>query len=155
MKRYHLISLAVILSVYFLFTSGILFEAAQVKDIARFQTPYNVALSGWRIDLYGNWTEDDVKVRKWLEGSDIPALYSDFYGVIFLQELISYEKDVYFIPEDFEIPVGSIVFLRSWTNTHQELCFWTGSGTRKSVPFGGYEGSVVYQSGDSKVIKAE
>lgn len=150
-----IIILAIILSAYFIFTSGIPFEAAKLDSIAKFEVPYNVALSGGRIDLYGNYTLDDKKVRSWLEASDINPIYSDFYGVIFIQETMSYEKDIYFILDYRPLPANAYVYLRSWSNEAHQLVYWNGSGARKILPFNGYNGEILYQSGESMIMEVQ
>ncbi len=139
---------------YMFFTTGIIFEATKQPDITRFDMPYSVALSSHRLDLWGNYTPDDEKVRKFITRSGDNPILTDIYGRVFLQETIGYTKSIYLLPRDLEnIPDEYHIFLRSANVETQSLAHWVGAGLKEYVPAdlpGAFKGrKVLYQSGNS------
>lgn len=145
---------SLLLVAYFLFTSGLVFEELETRNIDRAELPYSIALSDSRLDLSGHYTPDDKAVAEWIYRSEIDTVWSDYFGVVYLQERMALDKPVYFIPEDMsKIPDGGYIFVRSWNNQKGELSYWTGAGSRRTEEFDGFDGKTVYQSGDSEVVR--
>lgn len=137
---------------YFLLASGIVFELTQMTRIDKADTPYNVAFSDGRIDISGHFTKNDESIREWLKTSEIDFIYSDLYGLLFLQEELAFEKTLYFIPYNGIPPKGSYVFLREYSSLNNQITVWSGPGSRKVYPFN-QEGELVWQVGSSKIIE--
>lgn len=55
-----------ILLIYFIFTSGIIYEATGSNITDKLVTPYSFALSGERTGLVGVYTRDDINCAEWL-----------------------------------------------------------------------------------------
>jgi len=141
--------LTALLLVYFLFTSGFVFEAAKIPNVSDLTIPYNVALTHDRIDL-GTTTENDEGVRDWIVKNDVKPIYADFYGFLFLQEKLGTSSSLKMLTTDFD--VDGYVFLRERSVEDGNLIYWKDIGLREC---GSIEnGKTVYQVGDSKVIWA-
>jgi hypothetical protein len=66
-----------ILLAYFIFTSGLVYEATGSEVTDKFIVPYSAALSGERTGLFGVYSEDDIKCAEWLayeSDSNIPIV---------------------------------------------------------------------------------
>lgn len=66
MARRSVIAAAVLLLVYFVFTSGMVYELTGSEETNKLITPYSLSLSGWRTGLVGVYTEDDQKMAGWI-----------------------------------------------------------------------------------------
>jgi hypothetical protein len=56
----------ILLLIYFIFTSGLVYEVTGSNATDKFIVPYSAALSGERTGLIGVYTKDDVKCAEWL-----------------------------------------------------------------------------------------
>lgn len=140
LRMSHGILVVCVMVPYFLFTSGLVFEATRQTNIERFLMPYSYALSGHRLDLWGNFNKDDEKVRDFIvfyivgykDVLPAPVIYTDVYSRPFLQERVGYTVPIYFIPQNIdELLPGVYVFLRSYNNRSQTIGYWAGTGMRE------------------------
>ena len=67
---------------YFIFTSGLVYEATGSEVTDRLVVPYNLALSGERTGLTGIYTEDDQRVAEWLVETDMPVVCDGNMGML-------------------------------------------------------------------------
>lgn len=122
------ILVCIVLIPYFLFNAGVPFEATKQEMSRNTDIPYYIPLSSQRVDLTGNFTEDDLEMRKWIVTQSYPQVYGDFFGLLFLQESLGLDKRLRSLQTQpiTSIPSGSWVYLRSTG----EVVFWEGSGLR-------------------------
>jgi len=71
---------------YFLFTSGLIFEATQQTDISYINMPYSISLSNDRVDMVGVFTENDIAVRDWAIDNIDDWIYADTHNILLLAE---------------------------------------------------------------------
>ncbi len=142
---------------YAAFNTGVIFEATKQTNIMRFDMPYSIALSSHRLDLWGNYTPDDEKVRLKIALDRINPILTDIHGRVFLQETLGYTREIYLLPQEIDkIPDRYYVFLRAHNVEAGMLAYWVGPGLRAYVGeqlpenFEGRE--VIYQSGDSILL---
>ena len=76
-----IITTTVLLS-YFVFASGLVYEATGSEITDRLVVPYNLALSGERTGLTGIYTEDDQRVAEWLVATDMPVVCDGNMGML-------------------------------------------------------------------------
>ena len=77
MPRISVIITSSLLLIYFVFTSGMVYEALGSEVTDRLVVPYSIALSGERTGLVGLYTVDDQKCAEWLVARgrrDIPIV---------------------------------------------------------------------------------
>lgn len=84
------IIICVLLLFYFLFTSGLAFEATGSEDISKMiDMPYSIAFSGERTGVLGLYTEGDIACAKWLAGNEI----KQFSAILFMHILADAPED--------------------------------------------------------------
>jgi len=122
---------------YFLFTSGLIFEAAKIDNIERLEIPYVHAFSAVRVDTTGVFTKNDGEVRDWMAGNRIEGIevFGDVHSIYFLIEKWGPAVGLQYITLGEEIPEGSYLYLRERNEQKEELTFWSGVGTRKKVSY--------------------
>ena len=64
-KRVTILVVSVLMA-YFVFTSGIVYEAIGSEETNKFIVPYSIALSGERTGLAGIFNKDDQKCAEWI-----------------------------------------------------------------------------------------
>ncbi len=86
MSKVAVIVTTTLLLAYFVFTSGIVYEAIGSTVTNRMVTPYSLALSGDRTGLVGIFTKDDQKCAEWVttqSEKDIPVVCDGNIGLLF------------------------------------------------------------------------
>ena len=63
-----------ILLAYFIFTSGLVYEATGSDVTDKFIVPYSASLSGERAGLFGVYTKGDIKCAEWLAYESDPTI---------------------------------------------------------------------------------
>ena len=87
--RNYKILVLVIMIPYFIFTSGVVFEATKCTNIDSVYIPYSHALSASRVDSTGLYTSADVEVRDWIVDNGISAYTrSDLWAGILINEKV-------------------------------------------------------------------
>lgn len=145
--------LACILLPYFIFTSGLVFEATKQPNLETLTVPYNVGLSDHRMDLGATLTVDDGKVRDYIIENDLFPLTSDLWGAYFMIQKIGDRPDINRAlprqPQDY-------IFVRSRNVQDGTFTIWSGIGLRRFVTPENYgidwNENIIYQSGDARVI---
>ena len=131
---------------YMLFTTGVIFEATQEKDISAINLPYSIALSNERVNMIGTYTENDLIVRDWALKQDYSILLSDINGMLVISEVENPFTYLYTPKHDFankpiendnnrwgfipypmsRLPSGNytyLVYLTEWNTQNEMLIF--------------------------------
>ena len=165
-----------VLLVYFVFTSGLVFEATQSNILDKVDMPYSLALSGERTGIIDAYNKDDVACAEWLanESDQSISILTDVNTKRLLQGHIEriprlcYAEDVVSVTTIhvpytlWEVPDGDCyVFLSTWNIEHNELILYYDAGypagLRKvrDIPDDIYDLPIVYQSGKTVVLLRE
>lgn len=122
--KYLLFLTPLVLIPYFIFTSGLVFEFSDRKDISSAETPYSIALSSYRIDITGILEYKDVNAAQWLLEKCDPSypIYTDSHSNK-IAALYKYESPIYSYPlDDGEIKPGYLYFTQK-NNERKQLTF--------------------------------
>ncbi len=149
---------------YFIFTSGAVFELVKIDNVSSITVPYSHALSAIRTDSTAVFTDNDIKVRDWLEANNKYPIYGDMWGATAMSEVeanIGKEAVFYFLYYDNEpaprpVPKESYLILRERNTEKQEVTYYVGVGLRRTMT---YEEArftevlkdrpIIYQAGDA------
>jgi uncharacterized membrane protein len=151
--------LAIILVSYFLFTSGLIYEASKRVDVS-LDIPYSNALSAKRAGTNGIYTINDGKVRDWIVSNEaLRPIYTDLYGKMFIENKIDYKKSPMFLPYvPSTTPKDCYMFMTEWNEGNQKVVFWTNIGERLISSYTGSEVDkvlegrpIIYQVGLAKI----
>lgn len=151
--------LSAILLVYFVFTSGLVFEVTKSEVIGSMDVPYNFALSAERTGIVGVFTENDRKCAEWLmtntDGKS--PIYADINGFLLLTGYIEpYTQLEEPIAGKVEMQDSGYIFLTEWNIRHNEMVLHSGQpGMRICTPLPELikEKRIIYQSGLAVVYK--
>jgi uncharacterized membrane protein len=136
----------ILLVPYLLFTTGVIFEAAQETDITKVNIPYSIALSNERVGMIGTYTENDLAVRDWAISQDYTIILTDINGMLILSEVLDPLTYIYTPTHDFvknpinstaqrwgyipypmsRLPSGNytyLIYLTEWNTQNQLLMF--------------------------------
>jgi len=154
-----------LLVIYYIFTSGLVFEITKSNSIAKFDTPYSVGLSAERTGVYSIYTKDDVKAAEWLvtnsdNGTMIVGDYNGWHLVasyLGIGTRMREEGERYNRTFD-ELPPEAYIFVTSWNTEHAQYIdgikiIWGGAGMRQSFPMPEMNYPIVYRSGDAIIYK--
>jgi hypothetical protein len=97
-KRTNYVITAVLL-VYFVFTSGLVYEVTGSEVTDRMVVPYSIPLSGERTGLVGVFIEDDLRCAKWVSalGKSYPVVCDGNVALLLRSyEFAMVEQIVYF-----------------------------------------------------------
>lgn len=151
--------IALLLIPYWAFSSGLVFEATQIDNIATMHMPYSIAMANHRLDLGGSLTADDANVRQYIIEHKAYPVYGDFYTAEFMTDTTPASN---LVVTRAQMPLSeqnigtSYIFVRARNTTDDVWVLWNGVGTREHVrlsetviakEIAGRE--VVYQSGDA------
>lgn len=144
------IAVCVLLLIYFLFTSGMMFEMSHSVMAGKIDLPYSLALSGKRLNIVGVFNEDDVAVAKWLvdNKADVPLL-ADYNGSALLMGLV-HKANQYLVPSKKD--AGYYLFLTSWNAGHQMMVVGLLPGIREYEPLPELDKAVVVFSKGKAVV---
>lgn len=170
-KRWFLPS---ILCVYFIFTSGLVFEVSREEKLDA-GLPYSFALSGERTGIAGIYNEDDLACVRWLieEGNSEFAIVGDVNTRRLCQGFMERYPALYSSPALhnswtlWHTPINKYyIFLSTWNTEHNQAVIYSDIGQRinRDLPediYGYFEHSTVgsiydlpvaYQSGKAVVF---
>jgi uncharacterized membrane protein len=152
--------LASFILIYFLFTSGIVFEATQQNNIRTVTIPYNVGISDYRIDLGATITNDDLTVQHYIKTHNLFPLLSDIHGSDLIGEAVGWRDDLNVaLFRDVYTVHNCYVFVRSRNVRDGTFTIWNGVGCRRAVDpldYGiDWTKNIVFQSGDARVIRID
>lgn len=156
-----------VLVVYFVFTSGLVFEISKSETIDHIDVPYSVALSAERTGVTGTYSENDVKAAEWIRdhGDESYKVIGDYNGYRLMMGYIRIFPRLRFEQEpqqtlDVAPAVNAYILVTEW-NTHKQKFItdvrgvWEGSGLRQSRPLPEFDYPIVFQSGDAIVYECK
>jgi len=115
-----------ILLLYFIFTSGLVFELVGQSNTSVVDTPYSFALSSSRLDLTGIFNRRDGAAARWLSqhASDNSTVYTDVHTwkIIMFEDDLQRLRAVEFDRQENDFQDGYIYF-STWNNEKDELAF--------------------------------
>jgi uncharacterized membrane protein len=117
-KRKSIYITAAILSIYLMFTSGLVFfgMGGQTDKI---DTPYAIALTK-DDSIVGIYTKNDVECAKWIaDNHGNEMIYADYNGIALLMDRIKLEYLIYGSLESYEPPY--YVFLTEWNIENSKM----------------------------------
>lgn len=157
MKNFLLVSLLII---YFLFTSGFVFEAVGSNTIDRLDIPYSLALSADRTGVTPLTTQDDINCMKWLRENwngkyQVIGDYNAFVLITANTEVLytlNYNRRKGNLTEILD---ECYIFISSWNTMHKQYIESVGTGVRRAYPLPKFEYPIAYQSGNAIIYLKE
>lgn len=111
---------------YYIFTSGLVYEACSQNDTNVIDTPYSIALSSNRLDLSGIFNRQDGAGASWLSHNtgDNTTVYTDVHArkIILFQDYPCHLAVTEFKHKDMQIEDGYVYFT-TWNVQKDELAF--------------------------------
>jgi hypothetical protein len=153
MRNYLIIS---VLLIYYLFTSGFIFEVTKSEVTDRVDIPFNYALSAERTGIVMVATQDDMNCMDWLNvnwDKKLPII-GDYNSYCLIQGNI---PAYFFLTNNLRkgdlthIPDDCYIFVSSWNGEHGKFIEPTGIGVRKPFDLPQFKQPIAYQSGSAKV----
>ena len=157
-----------VLLVYFVFTSGLVFEAMKSTAIERIDLPYSIPLSSERTGIVGVFNNNDMDCIEWLINSsdqELPIV-NDVNTKRLLHGFM--ERYPRLFSEDYcraydawsfdHLPLDDYyIFLSTWNVEHNNVILYLDTGTRKllGLPADVYNLPIAYQSGKAVVLLKE
>jgi len=115
-----------ILLLYFIFTSGLIFEMCGQSNTSVVDTPYSFALSSSRLDLTGIFNRRDGAAARWLgqHACDNSTVYTDAHTrkIILFEDDLQRLRAVEFDRQENDFQDGYIYF-STWNIERDELAF--------------------------------
>jgi uncharacterized membrane protein len=153
-----------VMIVYFIFTSGLVFEAMKYDNLSKIDVPYSAGLSAGRTGVYASYTHDDVNAVKWIlsqedKESNIAGDYNGtllvfaYDGVDRIRQENSWNNYTF-----DDAPDGSYILLTSWNTQNNRYLdslknVRGGVGLRRSKDLPELNYDEVFRSGDAVVLK--
>lgn len=109
---------------YFLFTSGLIYEFTSRVVTDRFDIPYSISLTGYRVDFIGVFTEKDGAAANWLSNpaNDNLTVYADNH-VSKLLQLSGFEGNCELFPANGNYEPGGLLFFSEWNVKRKLVTF--------------------------------
>jgi uncharacterized membrane protein len=144
---------AIVILIYFLFTSGAVFELSKSTTTDKLDTPYSMAMSWNRLGLIGVYTANDIKACEWLTSqTDVTIpIYSDYLGACILMESKASERFV-----GTEPIIKYYLFLTEWNNYSKTMVNGSFGGARTwyQIPQIS-EAQIIYRAGNAIVLEID
>lgn len=173
-RNFKLLTICLIIP-YFLFTSGLVFEATQQTDISQVNMPYSISLSDYRIETVGVFTSNDIAVVDWADENIEEWVYADTTNILLFAERKTLDPYYYLVRalRSGEFVGGKYIFLSEKNNRGGFVTFRPGeweegfcrlptSGLRVSMSYEEVgldkviaEGEIVYQQGDAFILEVK
>lgn len=153
------ITLSVIVLVYFIFTSGFIFEVTKSNSTNKIEIPYNPALSAERTGVVGIFTNCDIECAEWIAKNtqDTDKIAGDVNSSILLMSYIKQDrvrKDYVTKVYDYEtLPDSCYIMILDWNAKHNMGVRVTGVGTRMTFPMPVLNYLEVFSCGNSRILK--
>lgn len=128
MKKKSVMIATVLILAYYVFVSGLVFEATGSTKMDSLDTPYSIAMSNDRIGFVGIYEEGDIDCVKWMASStpsDRPV-WVDYLGMSLMIDYTGYSRGTYQKPEG-----EHYLLLHSWNVENQKFVFGWFEGTRE------------------------
>ena len=153
MKKYLLPS---ILIIYFLFTSGFIFEATKSESTEKLDLPFSYGLSAERTGIIGVATQDDLNCLNWInENWDGKShVIGDYNSYCLIQ---SWVTNYFSLSNNLRygtlvaLPKDCYIFISSWNGENQKYIEPSGVGLRWQFPLPEIKQPIAYQSGKALV----
>ena len=154
-----------LLVVYFIFTSGLVFEITQSNNISQIDTPYSVGLSAERTGVIAAYARSDVEAVEWLESQDKGnmMIVGDYNGWHLVSAYLGLNrlregKAVYNPTFDSLPDKPCYIFITDWNTRHGRYIdslrkVRGGAGLRGSYPLPEFDYPVVFQSENSIIYE--
>ena len=147
-------------AVYMAFTSGLVFNLADYRNIETYTVPYNVGLENARLDTGNYLTRNDDAVARWFDRQTaLRPVYGDLGGTVILQHYLSMWESLP-IPRSGWVeplePGTYYLLLREWNSQQGTMAFWRGPGLREQAMLPASEHAtveVLFQSGDAYALR--
>lgn len=148
-----------ILIAYLIFTSGLVFEMAQVNSVATLDIPFSYALSAERTGAIGIYTEGDINCAVWLaekSNQSIPVIGDQNASVLVFGYIPQYgiresslrNRSVTL----YSFPANVYIFLTDWNYRNQKTVHAVDIGLRIIREMPDLNNcDLVFQSNESKV----
>jgi hypothetical protein len=147
----------IFLMVYFLFTSGFVFEITKSQATNTLDLPYSITLSYNRTGVYSINNADDIKAAKWVAEQGNEKIMAG-YGTAYLMACYLGGNPRMFepisrMPYSIAQKDKGLIFLSSWETENKETVTYVDIGLRKLTPIPSdiYDLPIVFQSGDAIV----
>lgn len=115
-----------ILLIYFIFTSGLVFELSGKSDTNAVDTPYSFALSSNRLDLTGIFNYRDGAAARWLSqhACDNSTVYTDAHTwkIIMFEDDLQRLRAVELNSQENEFQ-GGYIYFSTWNIERDEMAF--------------------------------
>jgi len=181
-RNYKLLTLLLILP-YFIFTSGIVFEATKCEDVSSINIPYSIALSHERVNVAAVYSDNDIAVRDWATEHKCEPMFLDINGQLIMTEITGGDKWHHIVLEDTSLikdglalfpqsskgyPDKCYIYLREWNIENGKVTFKPGwyrpkgekTGMRISHTFEELgldkileESQIIYRKGDAIIYE--
>ncbi|MDD4877342.1 MAG: DUF2206 domain-containing protein, partial [Dehalococcoidales bacterium] len=153
-----------VMIVYFIFTSGLIFEFMKYDNLSRIDVPYSAGLSAGRTGVYASYTYDDVNAVKWIlsqrdKESNIAGDYNGILLVFAYDGLDRIREKNSWNNYTFDnSPSDSYILLTSWNTQNNRYLdslknVRGGVGLRQSRALPELNYDEVFRSGDAVVLK--
>lgn len=120
---------AVFLSLYIVFTLGVVFEATNQDDITMVNIPYSLAMSNQRMNINGVFGANDLSAREWLleryKENKQTMIRSDYNGKQFLSEVIGENVVSGELPSS-----GYYLYVTEWSSLNNTMILGKAPGLR-------------------------
>lgn len=158
------------LILYFLFTSGFVFEITQSTVTDAVDVPYSYNFSGYRTGVVGIFSRDDIKAAEWISGkTDQLMIATDYNGRLLIAGYLSVvptlSKSVFDYPvlSDLEYYGPHFYYFRTeWMTLNNKYVEANNNSKRsrvglrdvRSLPdFNGYDSLLVFRTGDTSIYE--
>lgn len=161
-----------LLLVYFVFTSGSIYEMTKDRITDRVDIPYSYVLSYERTGIIGVYSQDDTNCAKWLAYNSDQSLriVCDMNTVRLLSEYMDINKEArirvyqqsvgYYVPFTILSPPDGkyYIFLDTWNIKHGELVYnydlgyTAGLRSIMAIPDSCYDLPIIYKSGEAVIL---
>lgn len=138
-------AVGLVLFLYFVFTSGAVFELAKVTDMQKVTIPYSLPLSAARCDITGLYTAEDVAVRDYAVENGLLPVYTDHWGAyLFYEKLGDASLQYNYYPQGWRRVANmpnfilildlskSYVFVRSAVEEQGYISIYMGLGIKET-----------------------
>lgn len=151
-------ALTVILIVYAVFTTGIVYEVSGMNNTANIEVPYSMGISGERTGLSNMVNQDDIACAKWVIANRTgQKIAVDYNGILLLRSYFPANINLSerLIRWEYGVPNNVLVFCSSWNSRNKQYVVGSSLGLRVKVDIN-YTGLIeIYRIGDSVVYEKE
>ena len=151
----------VFLLVYYLFTSGFVFESSGTRALERMDIPYSVAFSNYRARIVGVYNDDDLDCAWWLYDYMLKTEYAgnddwilvDYCGASLILGTSGMGRLLYVAPEDKD---RYYILLTTWNVENQMYVQGWFEGTRSYEPLPDLSNArLIYKKGKAEIYEVK